>query len=186
VADSEERSRAYSRVLLVGFMGAGKSSVGKRLAHSLGWRFLDFDEEIEREAGATVVEIFERFGEDRFRVLEARVGNRLLDTDEAVLASGGGWPASPGRLRGVPAGTATVWLHVSVDEALRRADSHPLTRPLLLEEKSRERASKLLAERTPFYASATWRVDTEGSTVEDVTARILQILANQHNEASPA
>jgi shikimate kinase len=186
VGDAEKHSRAYSRVLLVGFMGAGKSSVGKSLARSLGWRFVDFDHEVEREAGATVTQIFEDGGEALFRTLEGRVGSRLLKATEVVLASGGGWPASPGRLQGVPEGTATIWLDVSVDEALRRAASQPLTRPLLLEQKSRERASKLLLQRIPFYASATWRVDTEGSTVEDVTARILQILANQHNEASPA
>jgi len=164
-------------------MGAGKSSVGRELARALGWHFRDFDEEVEREEDATVAEVFERHGEEYFRNAEKRVAVRLLALDEVVLASGGGWPTRGSPMQGVPSGTETVWLQVSLEEALRRAEAEPLTRPLLVEKESRKRAGEMLADRAPFYASSKWRVDTEGSTVEDVTARILKILATQTEES---
>jgi len=172
------------RVLLVGFMGSGKTSVGQRLARRLGWRFVDFDDEVEREADATIAEIFARHGEPWFRDLEARVAERLLRERHVVLGSGGGWPAAAsGRLAGVPEGTATVYLRVSPEEAVRRAGRSPGTRPLLAGPDPRGAARALVEERAAHYAEADWMVDTEGSSVEDVTAGILEILAREYPEA---
>lgn len=173
---------ALERVLLVGFMGSGKTSVGRRLGERLGWRFVDFDEAIEAEAGERVAEIFARRGEPWFRGLEARVAVRLLAERRVVLGSGGGWAAAPGRLAGVPAGTATFWLRVSPEEAVRRAGSRPRTRPLLDRPDPLETARTLLEERAPRYAEARWTVDTDRSSVEDVTAGILEILAREYPE----
>jgi shikimate kinase len=174
------------RVLLVGFMGAGKSSSGRALATALRWRFVDFDDEIEAAAGATVAEIFERDGEGRFRALEAEAAERLLRQERVVLGSGGGWAAAPGRLGGVPPGTATVWLQVSPESAVRRASAEAGRRPLLAGPDPVARAAELLAERAPRYGAARWAVDTEGRTVEDVAARILEILTEEYPEIGKA
>ena len=177
-------SQALERVLLVGFMGSGKTSVGRRIAGRLGWRFIDFDEEVEAEVGATIADIFARHGEAWFRRLEADVAERLLSERRVVLGSGGGWAAAvPGRLSGVPVGTATFWLKVSPEEAVRRAQLRPGARPLLDRPDALAVAERLLGERAPRYGEARWVVDTEGSSVEDVTAGILEILAREYTQA---
>jgi len=169
-----------SRILLIGFMGAGKTSVGRSLARALGWRFVDFDDAIVAEEGRTVAAIFRDSGEPHFRGVEARVGQALLAQREVVLASGGGWAAEPGRLDEVPSGTETFWLRVSPSEALRRASRDPGKRPLLAVESPEERIARLLEEREPAYARAGSVVDTDGRTVEDVTTEILRILAGTY------
>ena len=174
---------ALDRVLLIGFMGSGKTSVGREVAARLGWRFADFDEAIEAEEGSSVAEIFARRGEPYFRDLEDRVAQRLLAQERVVLASGGGWAAAPGRLAGVPAGTATIWLQVSAEEAVRRASKAAGTRPLLARPDALEEARRLMNRRASFYEEAHWTVDTERSSVEDVTARILGILAERYRGA---
>lgn len=168
------------RILLVGFMGSGKSCVGRPLARALDWRFVDFDEAIAAEEGRSVPEIFRTVGEAHFRRAEARVGRRLLGEDRVVLASGGGWAAAPGRLDALPPGTATFWLRVSADEAVRRVGAAAALRPLLAAPNADERATRLLEEREPFYRLADWAVDTDGRSVEDVTAEILGILRRKY------
>jgi shikimate kinase len=172
------------RVLLVGFMGAGKSRIGRALAAALGWRFVDFDDVVRAETGLAVPEIFATHGEAYFREAEARVGRRLLGEHEVVLASGGGWAAAPGRLDEVPPGTETFWLRVSIEEALRRVEREPGGRPLLDRADAPEAAARLLAVREPFYRLARFTVDTDRRSVEDVTAGILGILAAEHPGAS--
>jgi shikimate kinase len=163
-------------VLLVGFMGAGKSSVGRILASELKWRFLDFDEAVESETGMSIGQIFDELGESAFRVVEQRVAERLLGEEGVVLGSGGGWAAVPGRLRELPEATASVWLEVSAEEAVRRVSAQPGQRPLLEGADPVEDARELLAKRSSSYAAARWRVDTERYSVEDVSARILRLL----------
>jgi shikimate kinase len=174
----------FSRVLLVGFMGAGKSTVGRRVAKKLGWRFVDFDEEVERDLGCSIAEIFSKGDEQGFRAAEARIGARLTEASEVVLASGGGWPAQAGRLVGLPLGTVTIWLQVGAEEAVRRSSEQAGQRPLFEVEDPVEWARKLLDERSPYYSNARWRVDTEASTVEDVSAQVLRILATNVTEAN--
>lgn len=168
------------RILLVGFMGSGKSSVGRALGRALDWRFVDFDDAVSAEEGRSVPEIFRASGEDHFRRAEARVGQRLLGEDRVVLASGGGWAAAPGRLDALPPGTATFWLRISSDEAVRRVGGGAGLRPLLAAPGAEERATRLLEEREPFYRLANWAVDTDGRSVEDVTAEVLGILRREY------
>jgi shikimate kinase len=169
----------WRRIVLVGFMGAGKTSVGTLLARRTGWRFVDIDQEIEAEAGRTIPEIFATDGEAAFRRWEADAVARWVRQDHVVLAPGGGWAVEEGRLEGVPPGTATVWLRVAPEEAVRRAGSSPGQRPLLAGDDPLRTARRMLEARTPRYAAARWRVDTERSSVEDVTAQILNYLAAQ-------
>jgi shikimate kinase len=171
---------SLDRVLLVGFMGSGKTSVGRIVADRLGWRFLDFDDEIVREAGATIPELFKERGEPHFRTLEGRVAERLLAERAVVLGSGGGWGAVPDRLTSLPEGTESFWLEVSSADAIQRTSKEPGARPLLDRPDALREASQLLAERDPFYRQARWRVDTEHSSIEDVSARILEILMREY------
>jgi shikimate kinase len=161
------------RVLLVGFMGSGKSTVGPLLAARLGWRFFDFDVTIEAEEGVSIAEIFRTKGEPWFRRAESRVARKLLARDRVVLGSGGGWGSSSERLGGLPEGTASVWLRVSAEEAVRRTAAAGGTRPLLSASDPLEEARRLLRERSPGYAAAHLGVDTDGRTPEDVVEEIL-------------
>jgi shikimate kinase len=162
-------------MVLVGFMGAGKTTVGRSLARHLGWRFVDMDAAIEGKVGASVTDIFERYGEGRFRDMEEKTAERLLSRDRVVIASGGGWAARPGRLGAMPDGTASVWLEVQPEEALRRVGSQAGRRPLLDVGDPLSAARSLLDERAEHYAGADVRVDTTGRSVDDVTERILEI-----------
>lgn len=167
------------RLVLVGFMGSGKSTVGRLVAGALGWTFVDLDERVEADQGRSIGEIFEVLGEPHFRAIEARLAQESLAGDALVLAVGGGWAAEPGRLEALPDGTLTVWLDVSAEEALRRVEGAPTARPLLdgADRSDRmERARALMRARAPRYALADLKVDTEGRTPEDVRDRILALL----------
>jgi len=155
-------------------MASGKTSVGTALARALGWSFLDFDETVEEEEGRSVARIFAESGETHFRAAEARVAERLLALDRVVLGSGGGWAAVPGRLDALPEGTLSVWLKVSPEEAVRRAEVHPGTRPLLDVSDPLGTARRLAEERARQYARCALEVDTERRTVEDVAALIVE------------
>lgn len=165
------------RILLVGFMGAGKSSVGPPLAQALGWRFVDVDERIEEMEDATVAEIFQRRGEKYFRAVESAVVSEILGKDRVVIATGGGWAAQRGRLAALPSGTVSIWLQVSAAEAIDRVKDQPGRRPLLDTEDPLDEARRLLAVRSMEYAEADAEVDTDGRTLDDVTARVLEILS---------
>ena len=164
------------RVLLVGFMGSGKTTVGAILAESLGWPLVDFDAVIEAREGRSIAAIFEEGGEPHFREIERAVAAELLARDRVVLAAGGGWAAVPGRLRDVPDGTVSVWLKVSVDTAVDRAANQPGARPLLAGPGGKQAIGALLAKREAAYAEADVEVDTDGRTPDDVSARVLSAM----------
>jgi shikimate kinase len=157
-------------------MGSGKSSVGEDLAGRLGWRFTDADGVLEREQSILIPDIFAKLGELRFRELEHEVMHALLMEEHVVVASGGGWAAVPGRLNDLSAGTTTVWLRVSAEEAVRRALTQPHSRPLLRGPDALSAAQQLLLLRTPLYARSEYEVDTEGLSVEDVSIRVMELL----------
>lgn len=164
------------RIVLVGFMAAGKTTVGRTLASSLGWEFHDMDQIVEAREGRSIGRIFTESGEPFFRDIEARVVEDYLDRQDVVLATGGGWAAVPENMAGLPDGTLTVWLKVTPAEAVRRAGSGT-ERPLLADARRLESATELLRQRASRYAAADLEVDTEGRTVEDVAAQILARVA---------
>jgi shikimate kinase len=168
--------RVVHRILLVGFMGSGKTLVGQALARRLGWAFRDFDHEIRSRVGLPIPEIFRQHGEVHFREMEREVGETLLRERDVVLASGGGWPTSPGRLEEVPAGTVTVWLKVSAEEAVRRVREEGPTRPLLAVSDPLAKARELLMEREAHYEKADFSLDSSEGDPEELARRIEEMI----------
>src|SRR4051794_698911 len=140
-------------IVLVGMMGAGKSSVGRRLAARLGIPFLDADTEIEKAAGMTIPEIFSTRGEPYFRSGEARVLARLLETGPQVLATGGGAFMHSGTRAAIRQKGISVWLKAEFDVLMRRVKRRG-DRPLLQSADPGETLRQLMAERAPSYAEA--------------------------------
>ncbi len=166
-------------IALVGLMGAGKSSVGRRLAAVLGLPFRDADEEVERAAGRSVAEIFAELGEAAFRDGERRVISRLLDEPPHVLATGGGAFMNPETRQLLLERTIAVWLKADI-ELLARRVARKTDRPLLQGKDPREVLEALAKVREPVYAEAHVTVDSDetphGVTVQAVvdalTARL--------------
>lgn len=180
------------RIVLAGFMGSGKTTVGRRLAERLGWRFLDLDREIERRDGRSVPAIFahagENGGEPYFRKQESAVLAELLSERRVVLALGGGAPEDPGNrqlLERTPR-TMVVYLHAPLETLLERCRTdaaRPETthRPLLVEADTRFRT------RHPIYElMATHRVETATLDPEQTVAAILRAVENRVVESSEA
>ena len=141
-------------------MGAGKTSIGRRLAARLGLLFRDADAEIELAAGCSIPELFRRYGEADFRDGERRVVKRLIDGGPKVMATGGGVFINPETRAVILARATAVWLDADVDvlaERVRRRD----TRPLLQGQDAGEVLTRLAAERRPIYAEAHLHVRTE-------------------------
>jgi len=154
-------------IVLVGLMGAGKTSIGRRLAARLGLPFRDADQEIELAAGCTIPEIFARFGESAFRDGERRVIRRLLAADPMVLAYGGGAFMDAQTREATRAEAVSVWLRCSLPTLVRRVASRD-NRPLLAGRDREETLRELMALRYPVYAEADVIVDC-GDEHPDVT-----------------
>ena len=157
-------------IVIVGAPGAGKSTVGRRLARRWGVSFRDSDQMVEAEAGKSVADIFVDEGEASFRARERDVIAKALDDRDGVLALGGGAvldESTRARLEQAPC----VWLRVGVGEAAKRVGLNT-SRPLLLGN-VRGTLMALLDERTPLYEEvATWTVDTDGRTVDEVVEAV--------------
>jgi len=166
-------------VALVGLMGAGKTSIGRRLAHRLSLPFVDADAEIEAAAGGTIEDIFERHGEAFFRDGERRVIARLLDQPIHVLATGGGAFMDPATRALLKARAITVWLRADLALMLSRVGRRN-TRPLLKSGDPRAVLEGLIAQRYPVYAEADLTVDSvDGppeATLETVTTALAGFL----------
>lgn len=171
-------------VALIGLMGAGKSSIGKRLAVRLGLPFVDADAEIEVAAGLTISEIFERFGEAHFRDGERRVIARLIDGSPKVIATGGGAFMAAETRALILARTLAVWLDADVEtlvDRVRRRGSRPLL-------KGRDPAhvlKELLQLRGPVYAQAPIRVTSKPGPHHETVEAIVAALAAANRVAQP-
>ena len=158
-------------IYLTGFMGTGKTSVGKVLAELLGYRYLDLDEEIVSQNGQTVVELFANFGEARFRDLESAALARIADTGGLVVATGGGAVIASDNRRTMRESGLIVNL-TAPREIIRARLADDDTRPLLKGDDPDGRIERLLAEREPFYADADLRIETAGRTVAEIAREI--------------
>ena len=165
------RRRLERTVALVGMMGVGKSTVGKKLADSLGAPFVDSDDEIVRAAGLSVQEIFERHGEPEFRRGERRVIERLLGGPPVVLATGGGAYMDPETRALLKEKATTVWLRADLDLIWKRVNRRD-TRPLLKRDNPKQVLADLLAVRAPIYAEADIAIDSGDGPATDAAKAI--------------
>ncbi|WP_114954832.1 shikimate kinase [Sphingosinicella terrae] len=165
--------RPVRSIALVGLMGAGKSTVGRRLAKRLRLPFVDSDEEIERAAGLAISEIFERYGEPHFREGERRVIARLAGCPPRVIATGGGAFIDPDTRALLLDRCTVVWLDcdlATLAERVGRSDHRPLVRgkdPRLL-------LGELAERRNPFYAMAHLRVESDRCAHDRIVERIVE------------
>ncbi|AET66679.1 shikimate kinase [Desulfosporosinus orientis DSM 765] len=160
-------------IVLIGFMGTGKSTVGKRLAQSLAWDFVDTDYEIGAVTDLSVSEIFRRYGETRFRSEESIVVDRISRQERLVIATGGGTALNPANWSALAENGVIIALHATLDAILARI-GHKNDRPLLKGPK--EAIEKLWIERQKCYAQADYIVDTSQKTVDEVVREILALL----------
>lgn len=170
------------RIYLTGFMGSGKSVVGRILAAMLDRPFEDLDDVIAREAGMSIPEIFRQKGERAFREMERDVAARYAD-GLRVVALGGGTVMDPAT-RGLLAGSGVlVYLRASLDtlaERLRKERGH---RPMLNGETPvEERIASLMRERGPVYETAEWTVDTDNRSAEEVASYLYRRIREKHDD----
>jgi len=164
-----------SSVVLVGLMGAGKSTIGRRLAETLNAPFTDADNEIAIAAGCSISDIFAIYGEPIFRDLEQRVMLRLLTGPPVVIATGGGAFMNPAIRQAVHEKAVSVWLKADLEVLLERV-SRKNTRPLLETGDKRAILMRLMEERHPVYGEAEIVVDSGHGKHENVVSGILQAL----------
>jgi shikimate kinase len=162
-------------VVLVGLMGVGKSTVGRRLAKRLGLPFVDSDAAIEDAAGYSPAEMFERFGEQDFRDGERRLVARLIDSEVRVIATGGGAYVDPRTRELLNSRAITVWLDAPVDVLAERTSRRD-TRAQLRSGDPRETLAKLDQERRPSYAEAHIHVKSGDGAHKDVVDAIVSAL----------
>lgn len=171
-------TRLTRTIALVGMMGAGKSSVGRRLAVRLDVPFRDADAEIEAAAGCSISEIFEHYGEAAFRDGERKVIGRLLQEPPHVLATGGGAFIDPQTRAHMKERAVSVWIQAPLEVLLSRVQRKD-DRPLLKAGDPREILERLLAERSPFYAEADISIDSEHGPHSDAVERIVDLLTER-------
>ncbi len=172
--ESRETSapKVQRSIVLVGLMGAGKSTVGRRLATALHLPFHDADQEIETAAGCTISDFFERYGEQAFRDGERRVISRLLDGPRHVLATGGGAFMDPNTRDLIKHQGLSIWLRAGIELLMTRVAKRQ-TRPLLQTGDPRATMEKLMAERYPIYAEADITIESNGGPHDTVVQQIL-------------
>jgi shikimate kinase len=162
-------------VVLVGLMGVGKTTVGRRLAARLGLPFVDADQEIELAAGLKIAEIFERFGEDHFRDGERRVIARLIDGRPKIIATGGGAFMNDETRALILERATAVWLDADIDTLATRVSRRD-NRPLLRGKDARTVLQELATVRNPVYALAAFHVRSQAQPHEATVEAIVRKL----------
>lgn len=170
-------------IVLIGLMGAGKSTVGHRLAKVLGLTFIDSDNEIEKAAGCSIEDIFDIYGEPEFRAVEKRVLKRLMKNGPMVLATGGGAFMNAEIRATILNRTTAVWLNAGLDALVERT-SRKNTRPLLKTGDPRKTLKKLMDERYCVYEKAHITIDTDAETLDGAVIKIIEALKNRNEITS--
>ena len=168
-------------IILVGLMGAGKTSVGRKLAEKLEMTFIDADEEIVKAAGCSVEDIFELYGEEAFRDVEERVIQRLLEEGPVILATGGGAFMNSNIRALIVEKGVSVWLRVELDVLVKRTRRRG-GRPLLKNQDPKTILKKLMDERYPVYAETDIVVDSKDEST-DVTVGIIAEALEKFSES---
>lgn len=168
-------NRNFKNIFLVGFMGAGKTTVGRVLADRLGYRYCDADKTVEMQSGKTITEIFAEHGEEHFRDLESSTLESLSRKEKQIIATGGGVMMRDYNRDVMKRAGVTVYLRAPVDVIWQRV-KHSRSRPLLQVNDPLGTIRELLEKRTPYYEMADIIVDTEKLSVEDVADEIIEKL----------
>lgn len=170
-------------IVMVGLMGAGKTSVGRALAHHLGVPFIDSDKEIERAAGCSVVDIFSLYGEKEFRRVERQVVDRLIDSPPRVkvISTGEGAFITPEIRKRVLDDAVSIWLKADLDLLVKRTKFRD-TRPQLLHNDSKKILAQLIAERYNTYAMANITVETFDESLHKTLNKVVDALKQHLNQ----
>jgi XRE family aerobic/anaerobic benzoate catabolism transcriptional regulator len=173
----ENGSTRPERIALVGLRGAGKSTLGAKLAQALGVPFVELDREVEKEAGAKLGEVFAMYGQDAFRRFERRALERVLDQHAgAVIATGGSLVTDPATYELLLDRCFCIWLKASPEEHMARVMAQGDLRPFKGRSAALDEIRTLLAERDPLYARAALAVETSGRTVRQTLQEIRKAL----------
>jgi len=175
---SQTVPKQQKTIVLVGLMGAGKSSVGRILAAKLGLPFVDSDDEVEKAAGCSVEDIFEIYGEPAFRDVEERVINRLLKGAPKIMASGGGAFMNPRTRSRIAKAATSVWLRADLSVLERRTRRRAAGRPLLKDANPSAKLKQLIKERYPVYEQADIIIESIEETPEKTADRIIEALTD--------
>ncbi|WP_315745212.1 MULTISPECIES: helix-turn-helix transcriptional regulator [unclassified Bradyrhizobium] len=167
--------RAFSGIALIGLRGAGKSTLGKRLADAIGWSFVELNKEIERQNGLSVAEIINLYGQEGFRRMEQATLVQLLARKELmVLATGGGIVSEPVTFDLILKSFYTIWLKAEPEEHMARVRQQGDLRPMADDRSAMAELRNILVSREPLYARANAVVDTAGLTVDAAATRLAQ------------
>lgn len=166
----------HNNIVLIGFMGTGKSSVGLKMAHRLKKEFVDMDREIENVCGMSVSEMFRRYGERRFRSEESLMAKKLGQRENLIIATGGGLVLVPENIAALRQNGTIVLLEARAEDIWDRVNLKKGTRPMLKGATTVADIQKLLEERAAYYDCADIRVNTSGKEIDAVIREILQQL----------
>lgn len=177
--DPQKEETKYN-IVLTGFMGAGKTTVGRMLAARLGWNFIETDEMIERRTGMSISQIFQLHGEAYFRQMESEVVRELarVSRESSVIATGGGVVLRPDNISALRSAGVIVYLDVTPEEAWQRLRGKK-DRPLLQEGCLEERIRALLQERREQYLDSDFQVKTEGKKPVEIVEEIAALLHHE-------
>ena len=170
-------------ILLVGLMGSGKTSVGKRLAQKLNLPFVDGDQEIEKAAGLSLIDVLKCFGPEEYRAGEMRVMKRLLQGEPCVLASGGGSFVAEQTREMAKLHALTIWLKADIDTLYNRTAGRK-HRPFLMGADSRlkEKLENYIKEEYPYYSTENIVVETKDEKVDNTVTRVIRAIEDFYHK----
>jgi len=177
-ASTIRRSLNGRSIVLVGIMGVGKSTIGKRLSQYLDIPFVDADKEIEKAAGMSIQDIFDQFGEEAFRSGERKVIKRLLGEGQKILATGGGAFMDEVSRADIAENGVSIWLKADLEILMKRVQRRP-DRPLLKTEDPEQTMKALLDERNPVYAMADLEVESRTVSRDVIAGEVVDMLAEE-------
>ncbi|MDQ1183609.1 shikimate kinase [Agrobacterium larrymoorei] len=180
-----EKARAAlgrRNVVFVGLMGAGKSAIGRSVAHQLKIPFVDTDDEIERVSRMTISELFATYGEEEFRALETRVIKRLLRGSAKVVSTGGGAFINENTRRHIKRGGVSLWLKADLEVLWERVNKRD-HRPLLKTEDPKATLAALMEKRYPIYCEADITIESRDVRKEIIATEVLEAIASLNKKA---
>ena len=167
-------------IVLIGFMGTGKTVAGRMIADKLKFEFIDTDESIERDTGLSIGDIFKKKGEPFFREVESRIIALVSLADNTVISTGGGVPLRESNLVELERNGVVVCLEASVETILKRLDGDK-TRPLLIKPDPAKEIENLLESRKKYYKRCGLSINTDNLSVLEITERIIEFVNEKNN-----